>query len=181
MTSALRQRTLELLRTHAARYPAWCVIDTYKLLYQACMGPAHATDDADALRKRLCTEYAAVETDPGMILLDDITLHTPLFRLHLAGAKAHGVDPHAVLEGFVACIRAFPPRIDLLHQGWALLCRQIQAGHLLVADPDGLDATERYLRGANFPAVSHSPAYRRTYAPAYRLVNKVTLFTCGAI
>lgn len=175
MTIAIQKRVVELLATHAARYPALCVIDAYKLLYQACMGPGHAQGDPGVMWRRLRAEYDSVSASPEAALLEDITLHSPLYRLHLAAAKARGIDPEIVLDRFMSCMTAFPSRVDLLPLMWAVLCREIRASRLSVADADGLDFADGHLRSRGFPLVSHSLAFRRAYAPAYRLVDASAL------
>jgi len=171
VTPAAKDRALALIAVHAARYPAWCVIDAYKLLFQACMGPGHAVADTPTVRRRLAAEWRCARSVSDVAILEDITLHAPLARLHLGAAKARGVHPRSVLGDFLRCARTFPQRPDLLADLWPLLCHAIHTGDVPVADAAELDAIDRRLREAGLTAVSHSAAYRTAYAPAYRLVG----------
>jgi len=171
MTPTLNDRARALLTAHAARYPAWCIIDAYKLLFQACMGPGHAVSEPTRVKRVLLAEWNRLTPNPDGDIAEDIGLHAPLWRLHLAAAKAQGLSPDVILKGFVHCARTFPQRSDLLAPLWALLRNETRSGGVQVADSTELVAVDHHLQTAGFPAVSHSAAYRRAYSPAYRLVG----------
>ncbi len=169
-TEPLLVRVVALTRAHAVRYPAWEVADAYKLLHQACMGPAHGAIDLPTVRASLLREWALVEPDPHGVLLEDLEVHSPLWRLHLRGARARGLDPETVAAAFLEAAESFPPRPDLLAEAWDLVCGEIRAGGLRVVDPPALRDIDRLVR-PSFPPLRHSESFRASYAPAYRLVG----------
>jgi hypothetical protein len=171
MEPTVRNRALELLSTHSHRYPAWRIVDAYKLLFQACMGPGHSVSDSAEARRRLFSEWNQIPAAPGKVLQEDVGLHAPLWRLHLGAAKAQGIAPDTVLGEFLRCVHAFPRRPGILVHMWFLLMGEIRSGRVAVTDAADLDVADLRLRESGFPMPRHSAAFHQTYSPAYRLVG----------
>lgn len=172
-----------LLRDHLARYPSSAPADVYKLLHQAVMGPGHAVTDPASARSRLEAEVAGVAGAtigdvqagvPAEPMVD--ALGTGLARVHLRPWVGAGNAVEALCAAFVATAAAWvPDPVALGHdlaQAAALLGRGV-AGE--VVDPAdlarGLEQLAGELAGSGYPAVAHSPGYRRAYRPAYRVVE----------
>ncbi len=152
---------------HSKRYPKAGLSDFIKLLYQSEFGGGHLiADPADSL-KRLETERASA-INAGEPLFTDIgdgwsrvsvfaapdhySLKT-LNGLFVGSANA----ARGTLPGFLEKIRIL---LDMLEKG---------------ALPFSKEEAEEYLAAyqqAGYPPVSHSPAYRAAYSPAYRVILK---------
>lgn len=164
--------TLEILRTHAARYPLMQPTDAVKLLYQNEFGGGHLVTDEGASLARLEAEQRS---------LLPLAIPTPAFeeignglvRVHLALLNAD-----CTIEQLN---RAFI-RSSQLHSGSRE--RFIDKLNLLRLHREALgfrfsqEDLERYLADyaqSGYPMVSHSETYRSAYHPAYRVVMKSVL------
>ena len=148
--------TIEILRGHRARYPEMQTQDCVKLLYQSEFGGGHLLTDPDAALARLRAE---LETRPRPADVPPVEpIGGGLARLHLWAVEAHRLQPETVLGLFrLACA----PRgsMDGLLEKLA---------RLEEAFPEMRGDVAAY-RAAGCPAVHHSAAFRKAYAPAYRL------------
>lgn len=159
-----------ILLIHARRYPKMEPTDVVKLLYQSEFGGGHLISDENACLRRLEQEYAGMLPLPGSPLAEDIG--GGMVRIHLAALGEYtladlGRDflrSAALQRGSMAGFR----------RKLALLTELTAAGQM----PFSSEALAAYLtayEAAGFPAVSHSPAYRRAYHPAYRVVRREVL------
>lgn len=157
-----------ILRLHAARYPLMEPRDAVKLLYQSEFGGGHLIQSRDAARIRLLAEYRSVSQDASPLWEE---LGGGMLRVHLRALDAHGVAPETLLDWFCASAAA-------VHG-----CREsflAKLGQLSALTEEGrfsfdAAALETYLcayAGEGYPPVSHSEAYCRAYAPAYRVVRR---------
>jgi len=166
----------ELIGAHRARYPAMALVDVYKLLHQAALGPAHAADAATALA-RLDAELAALGVGPDEPLVDPISPDGRLARVHLRPWAARGLPAAKLAEAFTATATGWTPDPGKLARFCGCLGDLAAAGGVPAprAEVEGFVA-----RCANdsWPALHHSEAFRRAYAPAYRLVD-VALLPAG--
>jgi len=153
--SALKRLLTEHLRAH----PAAQAQDAVKFLYQGEFGGGHLIADPAAALARLRAELDACPAGDGPL---SEPLGGGLCRLNLAAAKGK-ITPETLCAMFTATA-------DGVRGGAAAFAEK-----LALARETGLPGMEEYLRayaGAGFPAVSHSEAYRRAYAPAYRVVRQ---------
>lgn len=63
---------IHLLQAHLERYPMMQISDVVKLLYQSEFGPGHLISDPLVCLNRLKDEYAYVEPDDSIPLIEDI-------------------------------------------------------------------------------------------------------------
>lgn len=154
----------ELLLAHAAARPAACAQDLLKLCYQAEFGACHLL--SPGARDRLEAEYAAVPAADG-------ALTEPVgggdCRLQLGAAKAAGLSAELCYALF-ASARPRGSRKGLLAR-LSVLRQLCEAGRLPFS-PKALSHALEPWEAQGFPPLSHSPAYRAAYAPAYRLISE---------
>lgn len=159
----------QLLGRHFARYPRMQLDDVYKLLHQAALGGGHAVNDEATARKRLDAEIAALDDGPEEPAQDLISPDGRLARIHLRGFLAAGGDPAELHRAFVASARGYQAAPDKLAKFCGCLGDLAGAGGIPFAQPDVV----RYfaeIASAGYPVVHHSPAYRKAYKPAYRVI-----------
>lgn len=184
----------DVLRLHAALYPAMKPADAVKLAYQSVFGGGHLIADVAAGLRRLTVERervwagtaakrhtaesqngAANEANCGTAA--KIPVHaafTPIggksARLELAAAALSPLPDELLFRIFY--LSAQRPTGD--HEAFS-----VALGTLRAAAAEGLfafpvSALDEYLaayRAAGCPPVSHSETYRRAYRPAYRVVD----------
>jgi hypothetical protein len=159
----------QLLAHHFGRYPRMELVDVYKLLHQAAMGPGHAIDDLKSVRDKLEAEVAQLGEGPDDPIADPISPDGKLARVHLRPYLAAGHSASLLVDAFVQTGRSYPAAPDRLEKFCACLGDLAAAGGI----PFPRDEAEGYIRavaGRAFPVMHHSDAYRAAYRPAYRLV-----------
>lgn len=165
-----REALTTLIQGHLVRYPATEPRDIYKLLYQGVLGPEHLIDSQDEFAARLREELDSIQPDDNEALWEPLRPDGLLGRLNLRPFKARGGDPNRLLE---ACLRtAFmrwgtPEDLKRAWDTFAILARQ---GTWPAIPLGRVDVLTRYLILHGYPPMHHSTMYKRSYAPAYRVV-----------
>ena len=156
-----------MLRLHVARYPAMEPTDAVKLIYQNEFGGGHLIRDPQQCLNYLFREfeqangqYVKYTTEPignGLrrVMLQGLdTQAYPLEQLgrdFIRSAREHRGDPFIFLQ-----------KLELL--------KDLTAQGLFAFDTAQLEVYLSAYIGSGCPPVSHSPAYRRLYHPAYRII-----------
>jgi hypothetical protein len=159
----------QLLGHHLKRYPLMQLDDVYKLLHQAALGSGHAIDDADAARRRLQEEAAALGPGPEEPIADVISPDGKLARVHLRPYLDAGHDLGALAEAFLQTARIYPGSRDKLAKFCGCLGDLAVAGAIPYPREQVVKHFEAIAR-SGYPVVRHSQAYRDAYRPAYRVV-----------
>lgn len=162
----------EILLAHALRYPAMEPADAVKLLYQSEFGGGHLIQNETVCLDRLLAEYQSTPQSRDIPLLENIG--GGIVRVCLGALDAHGYDIHQLGQDFIRS--AAQPRGSLEHfrKKLSLLEELTRAGQI----PFSPAALTQYLNAyeaAGYPAVSHSDGYRRSYRPAYRVMDSAFL------
>ncbi len=160
-----------LVQGHLARHPAAEPRDIYKLLYQGALGPEHAIDSPDGFAADLRQETACVSPDGDEPLWEPLRPDGLLGRLNLRPFKARGGDPARLVE---ACLRtAFMPwgTPEDLRRAWDTFAVLAHQGAWPGVAYGRVDALTRYLVMHGYPPMHHTSLYRRSYAPAYRVIG----------
>lgn len=156
-----------MLRAHARAYPLMLPQDAVKLLYQGEFGGGHMIADPGAALKRLRAEYAAVKQTRGGVFLEDIGFG--FARANLSAMDENAVTPETLCAWFCQSAQQTHGRQDSFLQKLEAARMLARAGAFRF-DASALAAYLRAYADAGYPAVSHSEAYRFSYAPAYRVV-----------
>lgn len=143
--------------------------DAVKLVYQNEFGGGHLAADPEACLDRLRAEYRGTERDPSKPLAEEIG--GGLVRIMLAALDEREYPLEELNRDFIRSAR--------LHRGEPEnFLKKLELLRALARDGTfGFSAEELeaylgpYLR-SGCPPVSHSPEYRRAYAPAYRVVAR---------
>ena len=155
-----------VLLAHFARYPAMTAQDAVKLLYQATFGPGHLIADPAVAARRLSEERAErAKTDAAAFE----SIGGGFCRLHL-GAEELETVPDELLNRIFLLSAEKTGDMEIFSARLAELEALAAEG----AAPFSAQNLAEYLasyRAEGCPMVSHSPAYRNAYAPAYRVVR----------
>ncbi len=165
-----REALTTLIQGHLARYPAAEPRDIYKLLYQGTLGPEHAINSAEEFEAELRAELDAVQPDENEPLWEPLRPDGLLGRLNLRPFKAHGGDPARLLE---ASLRTGFQRWGTpedLKRAWDTFAGLSRRGTWAPMSPGRVDILTRYLILHNYPSMHHSTMFKRSYAPAYRVI-----------
>jgi hypothetical protein len=159
----------QLLADHLRRYPQMELVDVYKLLHQAAMGPGHAIHNPTSARDRLEAEVAQLGEGPDDPIADPISPDGKLARIHLRPYLAAGHSVDVLFDAFVQTGRRHDAAPEKLVKFCACLGDLAATGGL----PSPRDEVVRYFQGIAgraYPAMHHSDGYRAVYRPAYRVV-----------
>ncbi len=153
----------EILRNHAARYPKMEPQDAVKLLFQSVFGPGHLISAPCIAAERLRDELR-ISPSQESVFPDEIG--GGFARLHLTA----GTDPDYALFAFLKSAEPAGSREELLDA--VEILRNLTAESVFAFDSAVLNRyLEEYIP-SGCPIVSHTPAYREAYAPAYRVVRR---------
>lgn len=160
--------TTAYLLGHCRRYPALQPGDLLKALHQSVFGCGHfVRADGDGL-ERLRRELNDLPPDSRA---DVEPLDGEFCRVHLGLLQKTALRPETLFRLF--CLSAEKPcgtKVDLEEKLSALTALG-ETGQLPFPAAD-LTAAVDVWREVDFPACSHTEAFRQHYAPAYRVIHK---------
>ncbi len=160
----------QLLKEHFDKYPLMQPTDVVKLAYQHAFGCGHLLPDQETCQRMLRQEMDSIPEDASVPVSESIGLG--LCRLNLAAPQVRRLGAKWLARMMRATEKEVLRRRNneliysgalshvqgAVHKGWtAFSMRQWE---------EFLDQH----RNAGRPVVSHSDAYRRAYAPHYRVV-----------
>ena len=154
-----------ILITHAKRYPLMQPTDAVKLIYQNEFGGGHLIRDEEACLNYLRQEYASAAKDPTATLYEDIG--NGIVRVNLAAVKAE--DLERLGRAFIDSAAKHKGTMDRFLNKLEVLRKLANEG-VFNFDTNALNAYLSEYEAAGYPAVSHSPEYRKAYKPAYRII-----------
>ncbi len=157
----------QILLTHFGAYPRMTAQDGVKLVYQAAFGPGHLLADREKARAFLHRELEQTPARAGAMLEP---IGGGYARLHLAQAKAAGLEEEVLFQRFLSASRGPAPGMAAFEEHLRLLEELAARGLTPFSARELADYLTQY-RAAGCPMVSHSDTYRQAYHPAYRVVN----------
>jgi hypothetical protein len=134
------------------------------------MGSEHAIEDTAAVVQWMEREWSSMEDGPDEPLVDSLGTRAKFVRVNLRQYRANGYDRHPLVTAFIAT--GNPALGDTSALSCALRSlNALSARGLVPWSPDSLQAAAQIWKSQGYPAVSHSPDYRKQYRPAYRVVD----------
>ena len=171
--SASQRRDLNAtLARHAARYPKMEPADAVKLVYQSVFGGGHLIEnEADSLRFLSEERAAALLRTPADAHPDAFEpIGFGYVRLYLTGREIAALPDALLNRAFVLSSRSPNGGMPLFEASLRALRRAVERGVFSFSKVAFSDCLAGY-RAAGFPPARHSEAYRRAYAPAYRVLS----------
>lgn len=153
----------DLLNQHYVNFPEMNAQDAVKFLYQHFMGPGHLISDEQAAFTRLQEEWDTLSPDPNAPLC--WKLGNGLCRLNLSRCKADNLSIYLIFRIFALTVQIFSPNPT----GLEASLEQVAS---LPLPKDEVRTYLQQYRADGCPMVSHSPQFRKAYAPAYRVVSE---------
>lgn len=156
---------VNLLRSHAARYPKMEPSDVVKLLYQHEFGGGHMVRDPESCLQFLRREFAATCRNPDALKYEDIgngRIRVYLAALTEAEMEQLGLDFLRDSQLQKGTLESFLEKLEVL--------RQLAGEGVFAFDQQSLEEYLDAYAAAGYPMVSHSEAYRAAYHPAYRVI-----------
>lgn len=154
-----------ILRDHAHRYPKMQPTDAVKLIYQNEFGGGHLIKDEEACLGYLRREYASVEKNSTTPLYEDIG--NGITRVNLAAVKEE--DLEQLGKNFICSAAEHKGDLDSFLSKLSVL-KNLTVQGVFHFSADELAAYLSEYEKAGYPVVSHSPEFRESYTPAYRII-----------
>ena len=157
----------QVLAAHAHRYPLMEPTDAVKLIYQNEFGGGHLIRDEAACCAYLQREYQSVTQSNDIPLTEFIG--NGLVRVNLKALDAYGYSPDALAKDFIRSAAVHTGTLDSFRRKLDVLRQTVREGLFRFS----FEEMEAYLTAyaeAGYPMVSHSDTFRKTYAPAYRII-----------
>ena len=161
-----------LVEYHQSLKDSLQVQDVYKLIYQASFGPEHLMADSVEMERYLLEELASPDTVArrGEDLIERISIQGQMVRVNLRPysrlAKSQGLLVSVIMES----ARQTLPDTLMFYRQWNEFCALVQYGLLDFSSSD-LERWDAQVQRGEIPAVHHSPQYRRSNSPAYRVAR----------
>ena len=156
-----------LLLDQTRRYPHLEPQDACKALAQAVLGPEHFVSDYPRALERVMAEYASAPKITADRLVEPIGER--FSRIHIGALDAAGLSPATLAKLFVISSRVAPCDRAELEKGVSFLRALAESGMLPFGERDAREYAAGWAADG-YPAVSHTPAFREEYRPAYRVV-----------
>ena len=158
--------TRSFLLAHISAYPGAALTDLFKALYQSAFGCEHLVTDASAAEAYMASEAELARPHAGEIIEP---LDGPYVRVHLDILKK-GLSARTFSRLFALSAEHQDGAQAELQKKLAVLTVMIRQGELPFDASEAEQAIASW-RAAGFPPCHHSEAFRRAYAPAYRLMK----------
>lgn len=155
------------------QYPEARLLDIYKSCFQDYMGAEHLVSDTASARGYLQQELATTNaTDLMPWYSEPCGTEGRHVRVSLRAVHEGLIPAETLLDAFMRSANGEHPDVESWTEQW----------HLILAVIDGMDLDmphyaqdkefiERILGSGSY-AISHSPNYRETYNPHYRIVRR---------
>ncbi len=164
-------KLIDLVLRHYAMYPLMQAEDFHKLLFQSTRGPVHSLHHLEKAKEYFFQEWKNTTTHiSNTPLFEDISYHTPLYRVHFGPLKKKGVQPELVWEFFLETSKTFAE--NLLEYKTVM-----QEFLTLTKNPSLNDVEKGFLvlweevKNNSSSIPTHSEVYRIAYQPHYRLMS----------
>ena len=169
MKPAIKSAFQSIISYHLDQYPGMEIEDVYKLVFQAAMGSEHAVVDKDQVEHRLKAEVETMMPQPDQSLIDPVSPDQQLIRVNLYPFTTRGGKLNRLADAFIETSRAYQPSVANLITYWEWVVEMAGTDNFAFS-PGDLGDYGALQQAQQYPAVHHSPAYRRLHQPAYRVV-----------
>jgi hypothetical protein len=160
---------LDIIELHIIRHQNCELIDIYKLLFQAAMGPQHYLLN-NIHKDYLLTQWNSADYIDD-VLLEPIAPDGSVCRAHFAPLKNSGVLFEDVFRAFVDTAAVFCAEESKLARWWGDIQDYIALDKLPFTKLQYDRLNEGFNTGG-FSAVSHSAIFNSTYRPKYVIILK---------
>ena len=165
-----RENTKNFLLDQCARYPNLRPQDLLKGLHQGVFGCGHFITDKTAglalLRHELEHPGTLAEIEP---------LDGNYCRVHLGYLKKSGLAPQTLFRLFVLSAESPADSSTQLQEKLTALLELAKDGRMPFSYEEAISAAAAW-QEAGYPACHHSPDFRDTYHPTYRVIKKEFLW-----
>ncbi|MBL7095783.1 hypothetical protein ISS22_17685 [candidate division KSB1 bacterium] len=162
---------IHLIKNELQTKPNFSIQDAYKLIYQGNFGVAHILKNKDHARQFLKNEIDSIEKSDNEPLIEHISISTNLVRINLRPFKKSGSSIDTLFEIMTRSVEETKQDKKRFLKQWREF-RMAVIQEKLKFDVQELETFDLKVKAENYPAVHHSPGYRKANKPAYRVVKE---------
>ena len=165
-----RTKLIELIRDHQQTKKNFKIQDAYKLIYQSVYGIGHILGKPEMAQKYLILEFESIDANDDEQLIENISLSGELIRLNLRPYKFHSGNISLLFQAMLRSAATTSGSREILLAWWDQFKLAVFENALNFGKED-LKIFDHQLKLNNYPAMHHSPAYRESNHPAYRVLS----------
>ena len=162
---------IPLLKFHQQTKENFSIQDTYKLIYQGVFGVAHILENPDVAKQYLAKEMNTIEGINSEQLVEIISVSGDMVRINLRPFKKSGGSVEKLFEIMTRSAEETRGDMEKFLNQWGEFKQAVIQGKLNFNIQE-LEKFDNKVKAENYPAVHHSPGYRKANRPAYRVVKK---------
>jgi len=161
------------IRRHLELRPKMRAVDVYKLLYQGVFGVGHLFNEDTRRRLEAEARTLCLDEHPEEPLIEEVSPDGSMVRINLRTYLRRGLPLSRLFTAMEVSAPA-KGRAEEFLKAWGLFKELVSSGRL-VFDNEEIEELGRDLEIEGCQPRHHSEAYRRAYAPAYRVVKREVL------
>jgi hypothetical protein len=164
-------KLFELVLHHYTTYPLMQAEDFHKLLFQATRGPVHSLRHLEKAKEYFFKEWKETSiTEDNIPCFENISLYSPLFRVHFGPLKKKGIQPELLWEFFFKTSETFVENCSHYETAMREFLQISKNSPLSYVEKDFGILWEKSKEDSLY-VPTHSEVYRNAYQPHYRLVS----------
>ena len=154
-------------------YPELRLLDIYKSCFQDYMGAEHLVSDSERVKAYLDEELETTTLDELLPwYYEPCGIDSNYYRVSIRAIKEDIITEELLLDAFVRSANSVErPSVESWRDRWHVIIGTIDKMHLdLPHHEEDKQYIDSILSVGKY-AISHSPEYRETYHPHYRIVE----------
>ena len=155
-------------------YPESRLLDIYKSCFQDYMGAENLVSDSERVKAYLDEELETTTLDELMPwYYEPCGIDSNYFRVSIRAIKENIITEEMLLDAFVRSANSVErPSVESWRNRWHMIIGTIDQMQLALPHYDEDKVFIDSILTIGKYAISHSPEYRETYHPHYRIVGK---------
>ena len=163
-------KLIELIQEHQQIKKSFEIQDAYKLIYQSVYGIEHILGNAESARKYLVQEFKSIDANDDERLIENISLSEKMVRINLRPYKYRNGKIDLLFQSMLKSAAESSGSRELLLAWWDRFKHAVLEDALNFNKKE-LKIFDQKLRLNSYPAMHHSPTYRESNHPAYRVLH----------
>ena len=172
--SASTQKIEGFINNQMNTYPKSRLLDIYKSCFQDYMGAEHLVSDSERVKAYLDQELETTTLDDLMPwYYEPCGIDSSYYRVSIRAIKENIITEEMLLDAFVRSANSVErPSVESWRNRWHMIIGTIDQMQLALPHYDEDKVFIDSILTIGKYAISHSPEYRETYHPHYRIVGK---------
>ncbi len=159
-----------IVNQHLGKYPEMEIIDFYKLVNDASIGPVRLGTDKKKILEYLKLELKYIKPNSELELIEKISPSDKYIRVNLPKFLALNGKPELLAEA-ISKSAAEKHDANVIEDNWQQVYDLIKSGKTVYTKED-IIAFDKLLEKDKYRFYYHSKIYKKQYSPSYRIVAR---------